>query len=60
MGVRRTDSALESALAAETTLREAGWRSIASEQRWVLAFVAPFEPERRRLNSYGKNPLKYR
>ena len=54
LGVRQTYFALELALAGEATLRDTGWRSIAFVQRWILAFVIPSEPERRRLNAYGQ------
>ncbi len=54
LGVCRTDSALESGLVGESTLRGAGWKSNISRDCWVLAFVIPVEPHRRLLNTYGE------
>ena len=42
LGVRGTDSALESALGGETSLMSAGGRSNAPDHRWISAFVTAF------------------
>ena len=53
LGVRGTDSALESALGGETSLMSAGRRSNAPGHRWISAFVTAFESAARLSNSYG-------
>ena len=53
LGVRGTDSALESALGGETSLMSAGGRSNAPAHRRISAFVTAFESARWLSNSYG-------
>lgn len=51
--VRGTDSSLASALAEEMWLRSPDWWSNTSRDRWVMAFVVPFEPERHLMDNSG-------
>ena len=53
LGVRGTDSALESALGGETSLMSAGGRSNAPGHRRISAFVTAFESAGGLSNSYG-------
>ena len=53
LGVRGTDSALESALGGETSLMSAGGRSNAPGHRPISAFVSAFESVGGLSNSYG-------
>ena len=53
LGVRGTDSALESALGGETSLMSAGGRSNAPAHRRISAFVTAFESAGGLSNSYG-------
>ena len=53
LGVRGTDSALESALGGETSLMSAGGRSNAPGHRRISAFVTAFESAGRLSNSHG-------